>query len=214
MWTFGDQVVLRYRWDGRLSWVEPVTVVEDSPACIALYLAINTPIKRPVGNDGTPIPRFQSYESPDPVPWRLGDGTWVGSSVLWLMRPGEAHAIGIFWQGAGREFVGWYGNLQAPLTRTAVGFDTVDYVLDVDIPPDRSWSWKDEDEFAVVQRRGLISPSEAGAIRAEGERVIAALEQNAWPFDAGWERWQPDASWPIPALPVGWDQGGEHGAGP
>jgi hypothetical protein len=67
MWTRGDQIVLRYRWEDRLSWVEPVTVVEDSPALIALYLAMDTPIKRPVGKDGLLIPRFQSYETLDPV---------------------------------------------------------------------------------------------------------------------------------------------------
>jgi hypothetical protein len=206
MWTRGDQILLRFRWGDALAWVEPVTVVEDSPACIALYLAMDTPIKRPVGKDGLPIPRFQSYESQDRVPWRLGDARWVEHSVLWLARPGAAHAIGLFWQGAERAFIGWYGNLQAPLVRTPIGFDSIDHVLDVQIAPDRAWNWKDEDEFALVQRRGYISPEQAMAIRAEGERVIAAAEQNSWPFDAGWERWQPDPSWPIPTIPDGWDK--------
>ena len=204
MWTRGEQIVLRYSWQGQLSWVEPVTVVEDSSDLVALYLAIDTPIKRPVGKDGLLIPRLQSYESQDPVPWQLGDGRWVEHSVLWLARPGEAHSTGLFWRGEDREFVGWYGDLQAPLVRTPVGFDTTDHVLDVQIAPDRRWNWKDEDEFAVVQHRGLISPVEATAIRAEGERVIAAAEQNGWPFDAGWEHWQPDPLWSTPALPDNW----------
>lgn len=214
LWAYGDQIVLRYFWGERLSWVEPVTVVEDSPDCIALYLAMDTPIKRPVGADGEPVPRFQSLALPGPTTWRLGDGMWVEHSVLWLVRSDEAHSIGIFWQGVEREFAGWYGNLQAPLRRTTIGFDTVDHVLDVDIAPDRSWAWKDEDEFTVVQRRGLISPAEASAIRTEGERVIAALEQNDWPVNAGWEQWRPDANWPIPAFPVGWEHAGEGGLRP
>jgi hypothetical protein len=197
--------VLRFAWEDRLSWVEPVTVVEDSSELIALYLAMDTPIKRPVRKDGQPIPRFQSYESQDPVPWQLGDGLWVEHSVLWLARPGAAHAIGVFWQGSEQQFIGWYGNLQAPLERTAVGFDTTDHVLDVQIAPDRACNWKDEDEFLIVQRRGLITPAEAVEIRAEGERVIAAAEQNLWPFDAGWEHWQPNPAWPIPTMPDGWD---------
>ena len=205
MWVYGDQIVLRYSWDDRLSWVEPVTVVEDSSELIALYLAIDTPIKRPVGKDGLPIPRFQAYESQDPVPWQLGDGQWVEHAVLWLARPGAAHAIGLFWQGAERVFVGWYGNLQAPLVRTPIGFDSTDHVLDVQIAPDRTWNWKDEDEFAIVQHRGLITPAEAVEIRAEGARVITALEQGSWPFTSGWEHWQPDPAWPIPALPDRWD---------
>ena len=205
MWASGDQIVLRFYWSDALAWVEPVTVVEDSPACIALYLAMETPIKRPVGKDGRPIPRFQAHESKDRVPWRLGDDRWIEHSVLWLARPGAAHAIGLFWQGAARQFIGWYGNLQAPLVRTPIGFDSTDHVLDVQIAPNRTWNWKDEDEFAVVQSRGLISPEDAKAIRAEGERVIAAAEQNLWPFNAGWEHWQPDPAWPIPAIPDGWD---------
>jgi len=205
MWTRGDQIVLRYRWGDRLAWVTPVTVVADTAECIALYLAMGTAFKMPVGADGLPVPRSQRYEDLAGLRWQLGDGAWRERSVLWLVRPSAAHAIGVLWRGTEREFVGWYGNLQAPLVRTPVGFDSTDHVLDIDIAADRSWVWKDEDEFVVTQRCGLFSPKEAIAIRAEGERVIAALEQGAWPFDAGWEHWQPDPTWPIPALPDAWD---------
>jgi len=205
MWLPGDQVVLRFMWSGDLAWVEPVTVVEDSATCIALYLAEHTPIKRPVGSDGSPVPRTRSHEPRIAVPWELGDARWLNTSVLWLARPGTAHAIGLFWQGPERHFLGWYGNLQAPLQRTAIGFDSADHALDVQITHDRTWSWKDEDEFASVQHRGVFSLDEAVEIRAEGERVVAAVEANAWPFNAGWEQWRPDPTWPIPVIPDGWD---------
>ena len=205
MWNRGDQVVLRYRRGPRFAFVHPVTVVSDTPERIALYLAMGTLIKAPVGEDSRPIPRCLPYEERVALPWRLGDDVWTDHSVLWLMRPGAAHAIGLFWQGEARSFAGWYGDLQAPLVRTAVGFDTTDHVLDVDIAADRSWSWKDEEEFAAAQRLGHFSPAEAAAIRAEGEGVIAALEQSAWPFNARWENWQPDSAWPVPTFPKGWD---------
>lgn len=204
MWQRGDQIVLRFTWSGDLAWIEPVTVVEDSLTLIALYLAMDTPIKRPEMADGQPVPRFQTYESRQRVPWQLGDACWLATSVLWLARPGSSHAIGVFWQGPEREFAGWYGNLQAPLVRTPLGFDSTDHVLDVTIAPDRTWEWKDEDEFAIVQERGLILPADARAIRAEGERIIAAAEANAWPFNAGWEHWQPDPAWTVPMMPEGW----------
>ena len=120
-------------------------------------------------------------------------------------RPGDAHAIGLFWQGPTWEFLGWYGNLQEPLRRTRIGFDSADQALDVQIAPDRTWRWKDEDEFASVQERGVISARDAVAIRDEGERVIAAVEANLWPFNAGWEHWRPDPAWPIPRIQEGWD---------
>lgn len=205
MWQPGEQILLRHTWIGELSWVAPVTVVEDAPNLIALYMAMDTPIKRPVGEDGLPIPRFQIAERLDNEPLRLSDARWVGSSVLWLVRPGEAHAIGVFWWGEEREFEGWYANLQAPLQRTAIGFDTSDHMLDVTIAPDRSWQWKDEDEFAIVQQRGLFPQAAAQAIRAEGEGVIATVEANGWPFNAGWEHWRPDPAWPTPAVPDKWN---------
>ena len=102
MWMPGDQVVLRFTWSGDLAWVEPVTVVEDSATGIALYLAEHTPIKRPVGADGLPVPRTRSNEPRAAVPWQLSDAQWVNTSVLWLARPGAAHAIGLFWQGPER----------------------------------------------------------------------------------------------------------------
>lgn len=205
MWMPGNQIVLRFTWSGDLAWIEPVTVVEDSPECIALYLAEQTPIKRPVGSNGLPVPRSRSHEPRSSVPWHLGDACWVNTSVLWLARPGDAHAIGLFWQGPTWEFLGWYGNLQEPLRRTRIGFDSADQALDVQIAPDRTWRWKDEDEFASVQERGVISARDAVAIRDEGERVIAAVEANRWPFNAGWEHWRPDPAWPIPRIQEGWD---------
>lgn len=126
-------------------------MVEGSAHVLALYLVMGTPIKRPVGRDGLPIPRFQTAEPRETVPLRLGDVRWAESSVLWLACPGAAHAIGVFWQGSERQFLGWCGNLQAPPQRTSIEFDSVDHALDVQIAPDRSWNWKDEDEFASVQ---------------------------------------------------------------
>ena len=205
MWIRGDQVVLRYWSDGRMSWVEPVTVVETSRECIALYLAVDTPIKRPVQPDGSFVPRSLSYEERAALPWRLGDGHWRDNSVLWVARPGAAQAIGLFWRDDHQAFLGWYVDLQAPLKRSALGFDTENHVLDVIVAPDRAWQWKDEDEFAAAQRLGRFTPTEAAAIRAEGEAAVRAIEQRAWPFDAGWEFSRPDPSWPVPRLPAGWD---------
>ena len=42
----------------------------------------------------------------------------------------------LFWRDPDWELRNWYGNIQAPLKRTAIGFDTADYLLDVWIDPD------------------------------------------------------------------------------
>ncbi len=178
-----------------------MTVVEDSAECIALYLAVGTPIKIPVYLDGMPIPRDIPYEERWVLDWRLGDGVWHSTARLFVARPGAAHTFSAFWQGDDWSFLGWYVDLQASFARTADGFASEDYVLDVLVEPDYSWSWKDEDEFAAAQRFGRFSAVQAAAIRMEATAVIESIEARRWPLDAGWEAWRPNPAWSIPQLP-------------
>lgn len=200
MWGSGDRVVVRYIRRGRVSWVRPVTVVEDRDDLNVLFLSAGTPTKEPVHDDGSPIPRSLTYEQRFQLDGRVGDGNWGGHQTLLITPPGAAHSIWLFWTEPW-EFTGWYVNLQEPQTRTPIGFDTSDQVLDIWVEPDLTWSWKDEDELEDAIRLGRFSPDEAAAIRAEGENVVAA-----WPFPTGWEDWRPDPAWPVPQLPVGWER--------
>lgn len=201
MWSYGDQIALRYRMAGRRSKVMPVTVVEDAPDCIALYLAVGTPMRDAVYRDGTPIPWQILYEERFAIDWRLGDGIWHSETRLMLACPGAAHAFSACWDGETWEFHGWYVDLQASIARTAIGFDSEDYLLDIVIPPDGPWCWKDEDEFAAAQRVGRFTGEQAAAIRAEGQAVVATVEARAWPLDAGWDNWRLDPVWSVPGLP-------------
>lgn len=73
--------------------------------------------------------------------------------------------------------------------------------------PSPSPAWDEGDSVLLREIfRGLLTPHAADGIRAEGERVIAQLEAREPPFCDGWERWRPDPAWPIPELPVGWDE--------
>jgi hypothetical protein len=83
---------------------------------------------------------------------------------------------------------------------------TTDQVLDVIIELDRqTWSWKDDAAFEGAVRDGRFTGAEGAAIRAEGLRAVEMAGRGEPPFNEGWERWQPDPSWPIPVLPEGWD---------
>lgn len=122
-----------------------------------------------------------------------------------LTRPGAGHSFWAFWRALDWSFLAWYVNLQAPLARTAIGFDTEDHVLDLVIEPDLlSWEWKDEEELADAIRVGRFTESEAAEIRAEGRRALDALAARAWPFGRGWEEWRPDPDWPLPQLRSDW----------
>lgn len=134
--------------------------------------------------------------------WALVDREWDISN-LWLLFAGARYSVWVSWSENGEHF-GWYINLQEPFRRTARGFQWMDLMLDVTVEPNRRWHWKDEDDFQAMIDRGLLSPSEAQAVRAEAEDVIRKLEANESPFCDPWPDWRPDPSWPMPKLPVGW----------
>jgi hypothetical protein len=185
--------LLRYMRFGKVRHASPHYVVHEDSELVALWLPVGTHMKRPV-SDGRPI-RGQADRD-----WKMYDHVWHTSSQLALIPWGRAHGIHVLWDGNPVEFTGWYVNLQEPLRRSPLGFETDDLVLDIRVQADGNTAWKDEDELEEAVRLGRFTEEEARAIRAEGERV---LEERPWP--TGWEDWRPDPAWPLPELPDGWD---------
>jgi hypothetical protein len=177
----GDAILMRSVWRDEVWLAYSVRVVVDEPELLATWLAPGTPYKRPAVRGELPFHQ------------QLVDRPWKAPGVLQLTRPADAHSIWVFDHG-------WYVNLQEPLRRTALGFDTCDQLLDLVRSRDGSWRWKDVQEFENAVERGFLSQDEAAAISAEGERVRAAD-----PFPTGWESWQPDPAWTPAPLPAGWD---------
>jgi hypothetical protein len=130
----------------------------------------------------------------------------VGGHRIAVVRIGDDwYAIGVSWL-PGHEHWGWYVNLQRPLRRSAIGFETMDLALDVIIDADRSWRWKDEDELETFVARGVFEPDLPQRLRAEALGVVSRLERNEPPFSEPWPEWRPDPSWERPVLPSGWDR--------
>jgi hypothetical protein len=189
----GDAVLLRSIYRGRVRWAWPHRFVAED-ARFALYCG--------PGNEG----RLMKQASEDGrylEAWARGDPpvewTWARTHVLRLMREGDAHTVELFWD-EGWSFLGWYVNLQAPLRVHGAFFDTTDWALDVVVAPDGTWRWKDEDDLAEAIELGIFDDAGAAAVRAEGERVIAAP-----PWPTGWEDWRPPPEWIALPLPEGWD---------
>jgi hypothetical protein len=89
-----------------------------------------------------------------------------------------------------------------PFQRTRIGIDTFDLLLDLVIRPDRSrWEWKDEDEYALGRRLGLISEAEHGRIERARERAIAMVEAGTGPFAQEMAARPPEVGGPVPVLP-------------
>ena len=175
MWAEGEVIVRREVLNDGRAWLElPVVVVRDEPKLLATYIAEGTPFHFPAGAWPTPSGRH---------PWH-GRTVWEGHGVLMLQRPGDAHAIWVFWHGPAREFTGWYVNLQEPFRRTENGYDTQDLELDIWVPVGGSWEWKDADVLEERIREGRYTAEQVEATWAEGRRVVAELE-------AGRRWWDP-----------------------
>jgi hypothetical protein len=199
-WMNGDVIVFRGVSRRIIWWALPVIVVQDTPDLIAFYWRAGTPNK-------IPPRRVSPREVLELDSVNLIDEDWSRTDVLQLVLPGAQHAVYAMWETGCSHFRGWYINLQAPLRRMALGFDTMDYLLDIVVSADKStWRWKDEDEFEEAIAVGLFNPEQARAIRAEGEKVIRSLHQEGSLFNCGWEKWSAPGEWRIPAFPAGWDE--------
>jgi Protein of unknown function (DUF402) len=204
----GDSIVYQDVWRGAVWAACPLTFVHETPDLIAAYrgpggVGFTQPERDGVTGSERLLAALDAPNSPTrPVVWRT-------NRRLLLMRPGEEHAVSLFWRDADDEFLGWYVDLLAPIRRTAIGIASMDLVLDIVIAPDlSSWHWKDEAEFAEAARRGLFSPELVARARANAERCLDDLAARAWPYDGDWPSWRPDPGWSVPSMAAGWDRVG------
>jgi hypothetical protein len=175
----GETIEVRSVYGGRIRWAFPWQVVRDDGQTLATYLAPGTRgVSMGRNADGKYIDRWVTDEPPRPWVWRQ-------HHVLALTRRGDAHSLWLLWTEEW-EFRCWYVQLQEPFVERDGVYETTDHALDVLVDPDGTWHWKDEDDFAEARALGAFDDGKAAAIRAEGERVIAAK-----PWPTGWEDWRP-----------------------
>ncbi len=176
----------------KVFWAYPTIVVEDSSSLIALYLPSGA-----VGKDTETKPTPQELMKPERI--RVVDYTWERTDVLMLIVPGDAFSVYLMWEAGTHVLDGWYINIQDPIRRTAIGYDTMDHMLDNVVSQDTAkWYWKDEDEFLEAEVIGFYSHEKTKAIRAAGERALALLTSERASFYRKWESWLPDPAWKTP----------------
>lgn len=196
-WSPGDAVVLREVWRGAVFAARPAILVEDAPGQTTLLVPGRVRCGMPVGEDG------RELRVPD-RPWRLEIRHRGPNDILSFAWPDEPYGV-LRWYAPDGDHA-WYVNLQDPLRRTELGFDTVDHALDVVVMVDGTWTWKDEDELAEAVANGLFTRTDAERFRDDGRRAVERIRRGEPPFDRDWWSWRPDPSWPTPALPEGWDR--------
>jgi hypothetical protein len=199
-WRRGDLVTLRFRSiDGRFYSGRPLRVVEHTPELLVTYMPEDTVVSVPMLADGRglrDVPLDERWSHPRTSLLR----PWTGTELIQLFPRGRAHSIWVVRDSA-HAMVGWYVNLEDVHELGDHTITTQDHVLDIWTPAATGEpQWKDEDELEAATRVGRVTPAQAAAIRAEGERV---WQERPWP--TGWEDWQAPAEWTTPELAVGWD---------
>ncbi|MEV6963691.1 DUF402 domain-containing protein [Hamadaea sp. NPDC051192] len=206
----GEIVYLRHFQHSAVSGLFPLRAVQHDDQGVLLWGQAGGRHFYTVMTDGrmmrqTPLPEWVDG------PKRLIDAE-AGHSVLSWHPTGADYSIRFFFSPAG-DFLNWYANLEVPAVpwRSAelAGLDTVDWDLDVWIEPDRSWRWKDEEEFAERLRLpDHYWVDDEQRVRQAGLEVIKLVEAGDFPFDGTWTGFRPDPDWgPIVSttpLP-GWD---------
>jgi hypothetical protein len=82
----------------------------------------------------------------------------------------------------------------------------MDLVLDIWVNPDRTWEWKDQDDYRQAMRDGTLDRAIDDQLQAEAVRVIDEISKRVGPFDDKWLAFKPDIAWPRPSLsePFAW----------
>lgn len=199
-WSFGDEIIYRGLYQGYFWWAIPVTVVQDNRDLIALYWPAGSPVKRPA--ERVAVPDIVSNPNP-----RLIDRQWTDTNVLMLCDEELPYCIYAMWAAESGEHLCWYVNLQAPLHRMEIGFETEDYLLDVVFHPDLSkWKLKDEAELIEASQIGMYSKRKVEAIYTAADEAINRIRSGLSPVDDKWADWKPPERWPIPEMPENWDE--------
>lgn len=197
----GQTIAIREMWDGKIWTARACFVVKDTPEIMAFYAPYGIVSKMPHsldGSSGSIKNRIQSE-------WILSDTGSPETRKLKLIAPGCRYSVIVFQDYKDGNLLGWYINLEEPLGKTAISYDSIDLILDAIIKPDLSgWYWDDEDELDEVVSAGIMSEETAEDLYKEGERAVNWIISGDSPFNS-WESWQPDPSWGIPELPSGWD---------
>jgi uncharacterized protein DUF402 len=210
-WEAGRLVVRRqFHRDDLLGRAWVGHVVADDAHGLWVWIATGSPYRDIAAADGRSF-RDVPFGEWGRTPKAMPEKRWGGNVLMFHPADDSAYSAWFFFAPDGA-FRSWYVNLEEPVSRwddgELAGVDTIDYDLDVVVQPDRSWHWKDADEFAYhLAYPDVYWVDDPAAVWKEGERVIGLVEAGQFPFDGTRTAFRPDPQWTVPAgMPAGWDR--------
>lgn len=76
----------------------------------------------------------------------------------------------------------------------------MDLVLDLWVNPNRTWAWKDRDDYNELLSDYTLDESIVNAIEDETEAILAELDNEAGPFAPEWLQFEAEPAWQTPEL--------------
>ncbi|GAB3923406.1 hypothetical protein GCM10011575_01160 [Microlunatus endophyticus] len=200
----GSTMIAEERWHDLLWSAVPHRVVSSKPAELITYVANGTVATR-ASNRGMPGTESLNRDQRKLLTLRSRQArvaeVYEAPDKLFIRRPDRWSTTILGWDPVTGEFRGWYVNFELPTQTTSSGIVSMDLVLDLWVDPDRSWHWKDEDDFRTVLEDGTLDRSVAGHIEAEAADVLTELRTGTGAFNGRWLDFHPDPDWAVPELP-------------
>lgn len=206
----GSAIVAREDWHGYLHSATPALVVVDESNAIVEWTPAGT---RAVCASSRQFPGREHLPRNERKLITLETSCWHYASIvsetagLNFVDTRHWSRIALGWSASG-EFLGWYVNFQFPMSRTRLGYDSMDLVLDIVVEPDgAAWRWKDESDFEAAIERQILGAELRGPVLDEADRVLGLLHRREGPFDPDWSTWRPPPNWRVPELPADFAEG-------
>jgi hypothetical protein len=181
----------------------PNIALEDTAERLTLFMPEGTPLMRWYKGEAEPRSRPSIGHS---VLVFYPDRRYM--VTLWYDGPSGMRApwVNDYFPGGEPEgrFHGWKVDFQSPYGRLDQGIDMIDEILDLAVRPDRTYSWRDEDEMARMVAAGIYTAAEAQDWRQVGIDAIKEIEQQSEPFSDEWKRWEPPPGIELGPIPEGW----------
>lgn len=205
MWQPGEVITWRGIANGRPWHIQSGIVVRDRPdeIIIATLPGSESVMERSCAEKGKAGKRRWEFKEHE---WELARTAWHTNRVLVITEPEKYYSIMLFWNHERNEFLGYYVNFQLPFKRSECGIDTLDLDLDIDLEPNLTYHWKDEEDYQLAIDNGCILPEWVKGIDAAKPEILERIEKHRYPFDGSWLDWEPDPNWSLPKLPEGWDK--------
>lgn len=213
----GQTIVVEERWKGLLWSAVPQTVVEGDSARLVTYVPAGT-VSVVGSNRHVPgAEHLTRSERKLEALKTLRVRPLVISETphkLYFYTADRWTRVNLGWDPSDGRFMGWYVNFEQPVVGTAQGLAGKDLVLDMYIEPDGAWRWKDREDFEVAIDEGVLAPGLNLTFEDQAREVLRDADDQAGPFAPGWQRFQADPDWSVPALPAAFLPGGASWGSP